>query len=439
MRCILLSQKGEYKVKLMKCKNFHSGKDLIAKTLTRLVVLFLFCLSFVKGVAQEENGVVDALAKMGFENVGCTEDEKERVYTLQNSAYRLQSMGIGVAVDLIQKDGMPEGKACRIIMLDNNVPQISLLYNPVSDSDTLSVPSRQGWDVSYDLGDSWKKARKIRKKNGSLFKVDVVIYPELSLRNLVITQVYQVLFNLSPAIEVSLWKGMTLTAQMVIPVYNDGFEMLSEAVHNVYDRVHPGCVSLTQTVRLPFNTWATLSGGHFISNRYGIDFAVRHVLKADERFSFEGRVGYTGACYWDGFTCYFDSRKVWTWQLGANFFWPRYNVQASVKLSQYIQGEKALRCEMIRHFRYASIGFYAEKGRDIKANGGFRFQIALPPYRYKRKGYIPRVTPAKNFGMGYNASNERNYYKMYRTVPSDNIMQNNSLNPYFVKSELLNY
>ena len=92
---------------------------------------------------------------------------------------------------------------------------------------------------------------------------------------------------------------------------------------------------------------------------------------------------------------------------------------------------------MIRHFKYVSIGFYGEKAnRGIRANAGFRFQIALPPYKYKRKGYIPRVTPSENFGMVYNAGNERNYY---RTSPSDNIMHNNSLNPYFIKSELVNY
>ncbi len=415
-------------------------KDLITKKLNRHAVFFLFCWLSVAGFCQTGENAVDMLVKMGFENVGCTDNEKERVYVLQNSAYRLQGVGIGEAVDVIQRFGLPEAKPCRIIVLDNNVPQISLSYTPFK-NDSLSVnPNRGDWNVSYDLGDSWKQVKKIRKENRSLFKVDIVVYPELSLKNLVITQIYQVLFNLSPAIEISLWKGMTLTAQMVIPVYNDGFEMMSEAVHNVYDRVHPGCVSVSQTIRLPYNFWATLSVGHFISNRYGVDFTAKHVLKADERFSFEGRAGYTGACYWDGFTCYFDSKKVWTWHLGANFFWPRYNIQTSAKVMQHIQGEKSVRCDIIRHFRYASIGFYAEKGnRGIRANGGFRFQIALPPYKYKRRGYIPRITPAKNFGMAYNAGNERNYYKTYRTQPSDNIMQNNSFNPYFIKSELLNY
>lgn len=423
----------------MRYNNSNMNKCLITKALMRYAMLFLFCLLSFRGVCQTGGSVVDALVKMGFENVGCTEDSKERIYVLQNSAYRLQGVGIGKAVDVIQKMGLPDEKSCRIIVLDNNVPQISLCYKPII-ADTVPEPIRQDWEVSYDLGDSWKQARKIKKENSSLFKVDIVVYPELSLKNLVITQVYQVLFNLSPTLEVSLWKGMSLTAQMVVPIYNDGFDMMSDAIHNVYDRVHPGCMSLSQTVRLPYNTWATLSVGHFMSNRYGIDLSAQHVLKADERFSFEGRVGYTGACYWDAFTCHFDSKKIWTWHLGANFFWPYYNLQTSAKLIQHIQGEKSIRCDVIRHFKYASIGFYAEKGnRGIKANGGFRFQIALPPYRYKRKGYIPRITPSENFGMAYNAGNERNYYKTYRTRPSDNIMQNNSLNPYFIKSELLNY
>ena len=71
-------------------------------------------------------------------------------------------------------------------------------------------------------------------------------------------------------------------------------------------------------------------------------------------------------------------------------------------------------------------------------NGGFLFQIALPPYKYKRKGYIPRVMP-NNFGFQYNAGNERIYGKGYNSQASDNVMNDNSFNPYFVKSELLNF
>ena len=112
------------------------------------------------------------------------------------------------------------------------MPQISLYYQPSFKDSTVNI-SRQDWEVSYNLGNSWNKVKRNKKANSSLYKVDITIYPELSLKNLVITQIYQVLFNLSPAIEVSFWKGMKFTAQMVIPVYNAGYA-------SRYDKLHPG-------------------------------------------------------------------------------------------------------------------------------------------------------------------------------------------------------
>lgn len=112
------------------------------------------------------------------------------------------------------------------------MPQISLYYQPSFKDSTVNI-SRQDWEVSYNLGNSWNKVKRNKKANSSLYKVDITIYPELSLKNLVITQIYQVLFNLSPAIEVSFWKGMKFTAQMVIPVYNDGYASRYDKLHRV--------------------------------------------------------------------------------------------------------------------------------------------------------------------------------------------------------------
>lgn len=46
---------------------------------------------------------------------------------------------------------------------------------------------------------------------------------------------------------------------------------------------------------------------------------------------------------------------------------------------------------MIRHFRYASIGFYAMKAEHANSNGGFRFQVALPFYKKQKDINIYRV------------------------------------------------
>ena len=159
----------------------------------------------------------------------------------------------------------------------------------------------------------------------------------------------------------------------------------------------------------------------------------------NEHFSIEARLGVTGTYYWDGFSCTYGTKRRITWSIGGSFYWPEYNIQTTLKAEQYLLGEKGMRLDVIRHFRYTSIGFYAMKAKGAKSNGGFRFQVALPPYKYKRRGYIPRITPSHNMGIAYNAGNERYYYMGYRTNPSENIMQNNSFNPYFIKSELLNF
>lgn len=59
--------------------------------------------------------------------------------------------------------------------------------------------------------------------------------------------------------------------------------------------------------------------------------------------------------------------------------------------------------------------------------------------KYKRHKYIPRVSTSLGTGITYNAGNEKYYYKMPYSNASDNIMQQNSFNPYFIKSELLNF
>ncbi len=410
------------------------NKNLLAEIRTRCIWFFLLCLVSLKGYSQTGEGAVDALVEMGFENVGWTEDDKERVYVLQNSTYRLQGVGIGKAVDVIQKLGLPKDKPCRIIVLDNNVPQISLCYQPVM-GDTTVTAERRDWVVSYDLEGSWKRARKIKTKNSSLFKVDIVVYPDFMFQNYKLSRMYDIVLSLSPAIEVSLWKGMKFTGQVIFPIVNDYGAR--------YEQIRPGFVTLSQTVRLPQRVFLTGTVGFFNNFRWGVDLRAKYFFK-DERFSVDARLGYTGRGYFEDWAYYHGVKWTLTGHVGANFYWPRYNTSFSLKGERFLLEEFGMRAEMVRHFRYASIGFYAMKvfGKDDAANngfnGGFLFQIALPAYKYKRRGYMPRVTGG-DFGIRYNAGNEKLYGKGFRSNPNDNVLREYSFNPYYVKSEMLNF
>lgn len=371
----------------------------------------------------------EELVRLGFENVRWTENETERIYSIENSAYKIQEAGIAKAVQTIQALGLPDNKRCKIIVTRQEIPEMSLTYEP-SGKDTAQ------WEASYDLGNSWKDVRKKKKKNSSRYKVDIVVYPSFSFQNMDITKVYQVMLSLNPAIEVSLWPGMKLTGQVILPLIVDtqGYAAYSP----LYKKVRPGFITLAQRFRLPFNIKSKATVGLFNQDQYGLDLQLFRPFK-DERFSIEAQVGYTGWGYWDGFALKYNDQYQWTWSVGGNFFWPRYDVQFSLKAQQYLLGERGVRFDMVRHFKYASVGFYAMKSKEANSNGGFLFQVALPPYKLKRHKYIPRISSSTNMGIMYNAGNERVYYRQHRVETSDKLMEENGYNPIYIENKLSNY
>ena len=411
-------------------KIFFSLQSNYHRWITTMVIMMITIVAW-----GQEGGerTTEELVSLGFENVRWTENDEERVYTIENNVYKAQGVGIAKAIDIIQAYGLPANKKCKVIVTHLDIPQLALTYQPTNVNETSeNANNRRNWQTSYELGNSWKEVKKEKKKNSSHFKVDIMIYPQLSYKNLIITQIYQALFTLNPAIEVSLWKGMKLTGQVIVPIYNDGYSIYQ-------DRIHPGFITISQQFKLPYNIKGKATIGYFNADRYGIDLMLFYPFK-DERFSLDGRIGSTAIGYWDGFNLHYDTDFSLTWTLGANFYWPQYNTQFSLKGEQYLMGEKGIKFELIRHFRYASVGFYAQKSQQANSNGGFRFQVLLPPYKYKRfkNKHIPRINTSYNMGIVYNAGNEQYYYRQYRSEANENIMNNNCFNPYFIKSELIN-
>lgn len=395
-------------------------------------LLIFISIMNIPNVWGQERGETTAeeLVRLGFENVRWAEYENEIIYTIENSAYKIQETGISKAIETIQKYGIDKNKRCEIIITRLDIPEMSLSYEPLT-NDTLSIGK---WEASYEISKSWEQVKKEKSKNSSRYKVDVLIYPQFSFQNMDITKVYQVLLTLNPAVEVSLWKGMKLTGQVILPLIVDtkGYAAYSPLLK----KVHPGFITLAQKFRLPYNIKGKTTIGFFNQSQYGLDLQLFRPFK-DQRFSIEGQLGYTGWGYWDGFSFKYNDQYQWTWSIGGHFYWPKYNVNFSLKAEQYLRGEKGVRFDMVRHFKYASVGFYAMKAKEAKSNGGFLFQIALPPYKQRRHKYMPRISSARNMGIIYNAGNERIYYKKHRVETSDKMMEENGFNPIYIENKCL--
>ena len=364
--------------------------------------------------------VAQRLVEEGFANVRAAESEDYTVFALENDLYKIPGEGFARATEIIREAGLGLNKPVKLIGLNFNVPEVTITYDPAADR----------WRTTRRLDASWDLVRKQPRMNSSFGKVDIVVYPQVSLMNLIITQVYQSLWQISPAVEVSLWPGAKLSYQVQIPVINDGYGMLE-------DWIHPGIITLSQRFRDPWNLniLGKLSLGRFSNKHYGVALEAAYHFP-NERFWVDGKIGVLDLCDTHGMVLVPNATYDFQfyWNIAATYYWPAIQTQFLLRAERFLIGDMGVKYEMIRHFRRCSVGFYAMKGfsKAAHVNGGFRFQIALPPFRQKRYGYIPRLRTSGQMGISYNANNERYYYKEFRTEASDNILSKFYFNPYYI-------
>ena len=394
------------------------------------------------GVSHAET-VAERLVEEGFANVRAVETAEYTVFTLENDYYKIPAEGFARAVQIIEEAGLDSGRAVKIIGTSLKVPEVTI---------TRDLQTGR-WHATKRLDASWDAVRGQPLLNDSFGKVDINVYPQVALKNLIITQVYQSLWQISPALEVSLWPGGKLSAQVKIPIVNDGYGVTESLIH-------PGFVTVSQRFRDPWhlNIFGKVTAGIFNTNRYGGVLELAWWLP-NERFWIDSKVGYLDLIrfgysqeqedgermspppgvapgFWMHPNNQFDFHLYWN--LALNYYNPSLQTQFLLRAERFLMRDVGFKFEMIRHFRHCSVGFYALKGLDKGAhtNGGFRFQIALPPYRTRRYGYVPRITTSGQMGISYNANNEQVFYKEFRSEASDNIMSKNYYNPYYIEGVL---
>ena len=319
---------------------------------------------------------------------------------------------------------MVPGKARRVVVLRHKVPQVSLLLAAGADQ---AVAGEKPWKASYELGDAWKAAKPKRWENDARWKADLLFYPELALRNQKFHKVYDVLFNISPALEWSPLPGMKLTGQIIIPVVNQ--------YGGLYEDVRPGFLTVQQYFRVE-NVFARVSVGNFNKNRWGMDLTVYRPFTWPgwlSHFALRGQMGLTGSSYFYDWNWHFGSASLFTWNVGGCYYNAQYNVLCELRVEKYLAGDVGVRADMTRHFKRASIGFYIMKNDRENTDGGFHLAILLPPTRQKRKHV--RVSPANYFQLEYKSAGLFYNGKAYKTHPGWNRATEN-FNPYYIESQL---
>jgi len=403
------------------------AKERIRKSgsfFTRVTGL-VYMLFFSVGVqAQEGDEMLKALVDAGFENVSRSVSGSEEIITFENGAWRAQGEGISEAMEIIDRFPLMVGKARRVVVLSNKIPQISLLLPYTSrGTDAESVD----WQVSYRVGDVWKSRERLKFENDSRWKMDLLFQPQLFLRNQKYHKIYDVLFNIAPTLQFSPSRGMMLTGQLLVPVFNE--------YGGLYEDVRPGFLTVQQCFRVE-NVFVQATVGNFNQNRWGMDLTLWRPFTREgwlSHFALRGQMGLTGSSYFYDWNWHFGSASLFTWNVGGSYYNARYNVLCELRAEKYLAGDVGVRADMTRHFKRASIGFYIMKNDRDNTDGGFHVAILLPPTRYKRK--FIRVAPSKYFTLEYKSAGLFYNGKSYKTSPGQNKAENN-FNPYYIKSQL---
>lgn len=349
--------------------------------------------------------------------------------------YRSTYQGIGEAIDACLESNV--NKSLQLVALENQIPQLCIslpdtLLNDYREEKISLMQVYAEMGISIDTDHAMKAVENAKEiENPSAWKVDVIVYPELFLKNNSLNKLYTYAVNLSPAIEMGLWKGGKLTAQVVFPI--------AANLYGEYKKIHPGVMTLSQEVRFRNNLFGRITAGNFTHNRMGAQLDMK--FRTDNgRLELGALVGATVySAIVDGEGWYVSTTPRVNAFLKASVYEPHTNLQFDLQGGRYIYGDYGVRGDCTRNFGEYAIGLYAlYTGGEI--NGGFHFAIPLPGKRWKRN-HAFRIKPADYFAWTYSMVSHGKYIndqmgKSYNIRPDEN-RSSNFYQPDYIRHFLI--
>jgi len=322
-----------------------------------------------------------------------------------------------------------------LILQEDQIPQVVLKLSGQVIRDYYAEKSSlkqlfSTIQISYDTDKEKSVFRNIKKQNRSAGKVDLVLYPQITLNNAWMDKIYGTILNIAPAIEIGLWQGASFTGQVIFPIWNN--------MKGEMDYIRAGMLVFRQEYRFPKNVFATVNIGNFNSSRIGVDVALKYRPNND-RWAIGLNAGLTGSS-----TFYSGQWEVTRWKRtsGSVFLTynePWYNLEFNIAAHRYIYGDYGVRLDCTRHFGEVSIGFYGMYSGG-EPNGGFHFAIPLPTKKRMNRKVI-RLGLPEYFDWEYEAQSGNEYAKKrlgryYETRPDENRSQR-YYNPHHMKETLI--
>lgn len=381
-------------------------------------------------LAQDQAGdIIQRLEAAGFENIRVHTQGRTLILSYENNLYRNKVNALSEVLDKLVSSTYD---TLKIVTLVNDLPiivtQISTdIWKQHKSEGIISSETVRQLKLTYKTDETWKTLLNEMPVNSHVNKVNLVFYPQFFLMNIRLDQIYEIQLNIAPALEVSLWRGMKFTGQVILPIISDFWYGMEG------ERVRAGFFTLAQEFRIPGNIFGRAVVGKFNAGRYGADLSLTHYLFGGNCY-LKANAGYTGEYLYYDKNWLRNEIKTLTWSLKGGYFYKPQNVQLDGSIGRYINGDYGVRGDCTRYWGETAVGFFAMVA-DGKLNGGFHFTIPIGSKRLKKdRNFLLRAS--RYFNWEYNAGTEFYYGQSYKTQPNENRVEH-FYNPNLLINNLL--
>ncbi|MDP1620798.1 MAG: YjbH domain-containing protein [Bacteroidales bacterium] len=404
---------------------------MVFKPLILLLASSLLLLS-LRGQPVMGSGEVIAgeIVKKGYENVRVHRQNDTLFIGLENRLWRWEPRAIAEVLKIVMP-GMDAYGVVSLTLLRTGIPVTTVTVSRKHYDELKSgrvLPAAFYDSVTAMLSDRGYRASagNLRPLNPSYRKFDFVVILQLKAQFGNFIHPLEVQFNVAPALYMTLTKGMSLTAQVIFPVFNN---LIGDPEGNT---IRPGLMALSQTIRLPYDIFTSVSAGYFTRNRYGLNGEVRKFL-FNGKMAVGATLGYTGRMQLLEGKFNYTPVDVVTWFCDASWRFAQPGLTIRAGYGGFLGNDRGWRIDVSRQFGEITVGFFAMK-TDGLVNGGFNFIVPLPPRKYGTGGRI-RIRPASIVPWEYRAKGLPSYGRTFATGSGTEELLFN-MNPDYIRKQL---
>ena len=402
--------------------------------LSYLLILFFSLASCKAFYAKDDISARDSIAckliQAGFENVRINVDETRYMISYENRIMRFDVDAIKEVIKIVAPIVESENEIV-LVPLNRKIPLVALKMQ-INDCKNYLNNELSGEEfaermiIDFDTDDIVKEIESNELENSSSYRFDVVLKPSLNLEFGPFSQPVMYQVNIIPELRTSLWKGMSIGYEMIVPIYNE--------FGSRQDSVRPGIVALNQTYRFSDGLFFSSSLGMFSQERYGLDIETKKYF-LNGNMSLGLNYGLTSYISFSGIKKFFYSKVfTWTGTINIEYRLPIYDLTFGMAFGKYLHGDKTMRLDMNREFDEFEIGLFVLKSANGISNGGINISIPLFPSKYMKPGLF-RITPGESFERSYLVRSNVNDLIGLRYNTGNRLERfTKKLNPSFIKN-----